>query len=125
MHREVSHIQTAHPMFLPMRIPPYLHAHVKSHHVKRVNHHLPLRPLLSSPFPPDHPRQRTVLEELAGSVFLLSVALALPSHSHTFSPAGLEIVAGDAIVASGHGAGIAVGAGRIVVVRSHPMALAQ
>ncbi len=49
-----------------------------------------------------------VLEELADGVLLSAVAPKLPSRSHTLSPGALEVVAGDAIVAGGHGAGIAV-----------------
>ena len=84
---------------------------------------LSLIALLPTSFPFDH-NSLAALEELADGVLLSSVDPELPLHSHTFSPIGLEVVAGDAIVAGGHGAGIAVRAGRIVVVRIHPMALA-
>lgn len=66
-----------------------------------------------------------VLVEWAGGGLASSVDSKLPYHTRTFSPAALKVVVGDAIVAGGHGAGIAVGAGRIVVVRIHPMTLAQ
>ncbi len=69
--------------------------------------------------------QLAVLEELADGVLSSSVAPEPPSHPRTFSPDASKVVAGDAVVAGGHGAGIAVGAGRIGVVRIQPMALAQ
>jgi len=66
-----------------------------------------------------------VLEELANGVSLSSVAPSLSSQSRTLSSDASEVVVGDAIVAGGHGAGIAVRAGRVVVVRTKSMALTQ
>jgi len=65
-----------------------------------------------------------VLEEWA-VIRLWSPAVPdLPWPSHTISTC-LEVVVGDAVVAGGHGAGIGVGAGRIVVVGIQSMALVQ
>jgi len=83
-----------------------------------------LHALAHAPFHQTVTIKLAVLEELADGVLLSSAGRYLPLRPRTYSPAALEVVAGDAIVAGGHGAGIAVGAGRIVVGRIQSMALA-
>ena len=66
-----------------------------------------------------------VLGVSADGICLSSVAPWLPLLAHSHSSDALKVVAGDAIVAGGHGAGVAVCAGRIVIVRSQSVALTQ